>query len=730
MAMVDAEQYDIEDTDGDGGQRRVSGPISNTVNVGVVSGQVVQAGVITGGVHQHLPASRAPMPAPRQLAAAPAGFVGRVDPLAALDLVLTDAPDGSSPRTGERTVGATVAISAIGAAGGFGKTWLALTWANRNLDRFPDGHLSVDLSGFGPGEPKHPGDVLADFLAALGVDRSTLPADLDARAALYRTHIAGKRMLILLDNAATADQVVPLLPGGTSCAVLVTSRHRLSALLTRHGALPVRVDVLTDTEARALLGSALGDAHVSGAEQVVTELIALCGGFPLALGLIAARVRTQPHLVDDIAAELRELGLGALDSEDPEASLPGVLSWSLCYLTEQQRTVFALLGIAPGPDVGLHSAINLAGLPVASTRAVLQELADASLITRNPGNRYAMHDLVRAYAITLAHQDLTVDTREAALRRVVDFYVHTAHSAERVLNYREPIRPDPPAPGCLPYPLPDQAAALVWLDTEHACLLAAQHAATTRGWHLAVWRLAQSLTAFHHRRGRLHDLLAVWQVGLAAAEHLPDPTNHTTLAHRVLGDAYAAVGQHEEAIGHLNQARALSERRHDSAGQAHAHFTIAIAWERRGDERLALEHATRAWDLFRTLDDPAWEAAALNMVGWYTARFGKYDQGREHCEAALTLHRRHGDPAGEARALDSLAYIDHHVGHHHQAIDRYEQALTLFRELGNTHEVATTLDSLGKPHADLGQHDQARAVWREAVELYRRQGRTGHAKRA
>jgi hypothetical protein len=300
--------------------------------------------------------------------------------------------------------------------------------------------LFVDLRGFTPdNSPLDPAVAVRGFLDALGMPPDRIPADLPAQTALYRSLVAGKRLLILLDNAATPDQVVPLLAGDTSCTVLVTSRNRLPALLTRHGARPIQVDVLTDTDARDLLTAALDDTHATAApvttaaDWAVCDLIALCGGFPLALGLIAARIRTHPDLLNEIVTDLRDLGLDALDSDDPDASLPAVLSWSLRRLTDQQRTVFGLLGVAPGPDIDLPAATSLTGLPERDTRTVLRGLVDASLITPGPGGRYAMHDLVRDYAATTARDHLAKPVRRAALDRVVDFYRHTCYTADHLL---------------------------------------------------------------------------------------------------------------------------------------------------------------------------------------------------------------------------------------------------------------------------------------------------------
>ncbi|GAA1300266.1 hypothetical protein GCM10009634_58250 [Saccharothrix xinjiangensis] len=394
-------------------------------------GEVVQAGVVHGGIHLNAPAPA--RVAPRQLPAAPGVFAGRVAELAALDRAL--APAGP----------AVVPLSVIGGAGGVGKTWLALTWAHRNLHRFPDGQLFADLRGFGPtGRPVEPAGAVRGFLTALGADPDRLPPDLDALSALYRALIAGRRVLVVLDNAATTDQVVPLLPGSPTCAVLVTGRATLASLIDRHGARHLSLDVLTRAESRDLLTARLGAGRVDAEPDVADELVALCGGHPLALAITARQAATRPAIpLAGFAAELRELGLEALDHDtDPAAGLPTVLSWSLHHLTDRQRAVFALLGTAPGPDTDLPAATALTGLPRARTREVLRALEDHCLLERRPHGRYRMHDLIRAYANTC-----DTPARQAALERVVDFYLHTASAAAHLLDpHHAPIRPDPPRP--------------------------------------------------------------------------------------------------------------------------------------------------------------------------------------------------------------------------------------------------------------------------------------------
>ncbi|SEQ99394.1 DNA-binding transcriptional activator of the SARP family [Lentzea xinjiangensis] len=654
---------------------------------------------------------------PRQLPMPPAPFVGRRDELSALDTALDDS--------------STVAVTAIVGSGGIGKSWLALHWAHRHAHRFPDGQLHVDLRGFSAdGEVLHPAAAVRGFLDALGIEPGRMPVEPHAQAALFRSLVADKRMLLVLDNAADTAQVIPLLPGGRSCAVLVTSRNRLPGLVTAHGARHLVLDVLGGVASHDLLVARLGAAQAEAEGDAVEELVRLCGGYPLALSIIAGRVHTRPGTsLSALAAELRESLLDVLDEGDPVASLPAVLSLSYTALTAEQATVFGLLAIAPRPGISLPAAASLTGLPHARTRSVLRGLEQASLITQDASGRYGMHDLIRHYAADAAHRDLAADVREPALRRVVDFYLHTAHTAERlVYPHRVDIVVDPPAPGCSPQPLPDAAAAMSWFDAERRCVLAAQHTAAARGWRKAVWQLAWTLSIYHQLRGHHHDQIRTWQAALVASEHLPDPAA-TVLGHRQLGLVHAELGRREQALDHLLRALALAEQQHDETAQAHTHTALARAYEQQGDDRRALEHSVRALELCRVLGDPVWEAGALNGVGWFAARLGEHERARAQCLAALAIYRAHDDPSGEAGALDTLGYIAHHAGDHAQAVDHYRQSLALQRQLIYDYGIAEALAGLGAPHAALGQHDEARAVWQEALEIYRQQGRAEEAQR-
>jgi tetratricopeptide (TPR) repeat protein len=705
-------------------------PVTRNESTASVAGHLVQARSITGGVHLYgVPRQ---VPVPRQLPPAPTPFVGRDDELT----MLTHSLDQARPADA-------VVISALAGIGGIGKTTLALHWAHRNKDRFPDGQLFVNLRGFDPkSAPLSPDAALHGFLLALGVDAQAIPPDLDGKTGVYRTRVASKRMLIVLDNAATADQVEPLLPGSPACAVLVTSRKMLTALTTRHGARHVALPILSQEEARALLAERLGEARRDAEPGAAAELIRLCGCHPLALALIASRAYIDPGLsLAELAKDLSYSVLVTLEDGDPASSLPDVLSWSLRGLTGQQRTVFGLLGIAPGPDISLPAAVSLTGLPSPRAKKVLRELEQASLLNPPLGGRYSMHDLIRAFAAdtatgaadleladNTAGLELAGEVREAAQRRVIDFYLHTAYAAARVLApHRQPIQLELPVPGCHPEPLAAAPAALAWFDTEHSCLLESQRTAAALGWQQAVWALAWTLHTFHRRRGHRHDEVTAWKAALEAAAHLSDPASRA-LARQYLGRIYAYLEQHEEASEQLRQALALAEQHHDPANQAHARILLSWAWEQRGDGQRALEHATRALALYRTLGNPVWEGRALNQVGWYAAHLGDYDRARELCEAALPLHR-HRYPDGEASTLDTLGYIDHRTGRYQQAVQHYQQALILCHELGDTYEAASTLDRLGHSHAALGHYGQARTVWREALDLCQAQHRTEDVER-
>jgi DNA-binding SARP family transcriptional activator len=660
--------------------------------------------------------SRAPVP--RQLPAPPRLFTGRTRELGLLTSVLR-----------ERTGSGGAVLAVIGGAGGIGKTWLALHWAYQNRDLFPDGQLYVNLRGFDPtGEPMPPATAVRGFLDALGATPESIPQDLDAQIGLYRSLVATRRILIVLDNAGDTGQVTPLLPGGSRCAVLVTSRHRLDGLITAHGAQPVDVDVLTGAEARQLLTRQVGPDRVAAEPEAVRELLAYCAGLPLAIGIVAARAGHHPEFpLAILATELRDRTgrLAVLETADSSASLRAALSWSYHALSPAAAAAFGLLGLAPGADISLPAATSLLALPTTGALAVLRELEHAHLVQQHCPSRFRMHDLVRLYATHQAQQDLPEPTRAAATHRLVDFYLHTAHTGDRLLQpLLPPIKLTAPVTGSQPYPLADRATALAWFAAELPNLLAVHDLTPTRGRDAAGWQLAWLLTSYLYRQGRFHAALATWQTGKAAAERLNDPAMHNG-SHQILGAIFAELGLHDEALRHLTQ----TEHSGDLAAQAYTHHALGWSWSLRGDDRRALRHATRSLCLYQALGIPAGETRELTVIGWYRARLGDFAEASGACDAALALARRHGHREDEALTLGILGFVAQHTSQPGQATDLFRQAHTMLHEVGNTYYEATVLDFLGETQLALDNLPAARTAFRQALELYQVQGRAADADR-
>jgi tetratricopeptide (TPR) repeat protein len=617
-------------------------------------------------------------------------------------------------------------IVAFGGLGGVGKTSLALTWAHRNLFRFPDGQLHVNLRGFDPsGNPVPPVAAVRGFLDALGVTPAAIPADEDAQVALYRSLVAGKRLLVVLDNVRDTAQVEPLLPGSETCTVLVTSRNRLSGLGVR-GALLLDLDVFDEADALKLLKHHLGARRIVGEAGAVTDVLRRCAGLPLAISILASRAAARPGFGLDVLA--KELGdasarLDALEAGDLNANLRAVFSWSYQALDPDAARVLRLLGVAPGPDISMPAAAALTEFDASRVRRLLRVLVTANLLQEYLPGRYRMHDLLRLYATELACDH----ARQAALRRLTDFYLHTAYSAARLLRPERPsIDLSPPVTGCTPLLLADRAAATEWFSAEHACLLATLYAAVERGSHASVWKLAWTLSAFHVLRGHLRDDLAAWRAGVAAARQLNEPVTHAVAA-MYLGTACARAGYHAEAIDHLRRALALAERADAVSVLADVHRALGWAWEERGDDERALIHAGQALRLYQATGNAMREADALNSVGWLHARLGRHHRAIAYCERALGLSREHGHRRAEAVTLDSLGYIAQQLGQHARALDLYREALTLARDTDDAYDQAGILANLGEVQHRLGHHSDARGAWRQALDLYSAQHRTHDA---
>ncbi|GGM55731.1 BTAD domain-containing putative transcriptional regulator [Dactylosporangium sucinum] len=666
---------------------------------------------------------------PAQLPLGVPGFTGRSAELARLDAALARA--AAQP--------AAVVISAVSGMAGVGKTALALHWAHRRSARFPDGQLYVNLRGFDPtGAPASPAEAIRGFLDALGVTAARVPDGLEARAALYRTLLAGRRMLVLLDNARDADQVRTLLPGSPGCLVVVTSRSRLPDLVALEGAEPLLLDVLDRDDARRLLAGRIGHDRVSAEPTAIDEIVADCAGLPLALAVVAARAATNPQFtLSRFAADLRAAGLDALTAQGRGTDVRALFSWSYRQLPPPAARLFRLLGHHPGPDVSPPAAASLAGVGLSDAVASLTDLTRANLLTEHAPGRYALHDLLRAYAAELAaapaDDEVGADGMvggpaaaggsrrdvdgAAALERLLDHYVHTACAAAMLLTpHRTPVALDPPAPGVYLRPPTSADEALAWFAAERATLVAAVEPAAARGLHRYTWPLAWASTAFFARQGHHHEWAAIQRAALRAAEAAGDRVRQAE-AHRALLRAYGRLARDTEADQHAERALALFAELGDPRSQAHTHVNLAHALSHRGRHRDALHHNQRALQLYRATGDELGQAEALNSVGWQYGLLGDHRQNLAYTREALALLHRIGASARAANTLDSMGHAHHHLGDLDAAVSCYEEALALVRAAGDRYNeaeirthLADALDAAGRPDTAREQRDQAESI--------------------
>jgi len=663
-----------------------------------------------------VPAVAASGSVPAQLPLGVAAFTGRARELARLDGLLA-APDGngaSPPRP------AAVVISAISGTAGIGKTALAVHWAHRVAARFPDGQLYVNLRGFDPsGSVLDPAEVVHGFLDALGAPAERIPEGLDAQAALYRSLLAGKRVLVVLDNARDADQVRPLLPGTPGCLVVVTSRNQLTGLVANEGAHSLTLGLLSTVEARALVARRLGADRAAAEPDAVDEIVARCARLPLALAIACARAGTRPDFpLATLAAELRgrTRRLDALNGGDPGTDVRAVFSWSYQALRGDAARLFRLLGLHPGPDLTAAAAASLAGIPPRQARTLLTELTSARLLVEHTPGRYAFHDLLRAYATEQAHAHDGADVRRAAVHRTLDHYLHTAHEAALLLRpHWDPVALAPPQAGVVPERLDGRDRALAWFTAEHRVLLAAVEEAAT-SFEAHTWRLAWVLTPFLLLRGYWSEQVALQRTALEAARGAGDRVGQAS-ALQGLGLGEYQSGHRDEADAHLRDALRLYTDLGDPNGQAHAHTCLAGVAELQGRPSELLLHARQALALFRAAGKLFWQANALNGVGISHAQLGDYRQAVAYSTQALTLMQQLGDREGQAATSESLGAALRGRGDHARAADCYQHAVELYRVLGDRYFEADTLASLGDTHHAAGHPDQARGAWRQALGI-------------
>ncbi|PZG02803.1 AfsR family transcriptional regulator [Micromonospora deserti] len=658
---------------------------------------------------------------PAQLPADVPDFTGRATDLRRLDKLLDERLDsGTAPA---------VVITAIAGAAGVGKTALAVHWANRMTDRFPDGQLYVNLRGYDPDQPMPAADALARFLTALGVAGQDIPLDVDERAAKYRSELAGHRMLILLDNAASVAQVRPLLPGSSSSLVVVTSRDRLAGLVALHGAHRLDLDLLPAAEAVDLLRRLIG-SRVEAEPEAAATLAEQCARLPLALRVAAELAASRPDsTLAELVAELadRQTRLHLLDAGDPYAAVREVFSWSIHHLSPDAVRTFRLVGLHPGPDLDPYAAAALTGTGLDQTRRTLELLTQANLVHRTGRGRYGMHDLLRAYAAHLANDDETEQLRQAAQQRLLDYYLTTAVSATDTLHPGEAhYRPEATASATLIPDLSDPKAARAWLDAERYCLVAVAAYGRAVGASSYVAGLARALYRYLSD-AHLTEMVAINDHAYHAAEQAGD---HIGSAHalRQLGTAYNRLSRYQAAVEHLQQALARFREAGDLVGEALTLTSLGTVGYRLGNHDDAMDHNRRSIELSRQAGDRLAEAFALNNLGVAEERVGRYADAGDHYRQALAIFREIGARYCVATALLNVANVELRQGDYAPAATNLRQSLAILQPLGGPITEAHALDTLGLLHLRLGEPEEATGYFRQALARFREAGeRNGQA---
>jgi DNA-binding SARP family transcriptional activator/tetratricopeptide (TPR) repeat protein len=643
---------------------------------------------------------------PRQLPLGTMAFSGREEALAELDTVL----EGRGP-------GARVAV--LDGAGGVGKTTTALHWAHRVADQFPDGQLYVNLRGFDPASAPVPaGTVARTFLEALGVARGRIPACEDAQLTLYRGIVAGRRMLVVLDNARDADQVRPLLPGSGSTVSVVTSRTSLASLAGTEGTHRIPLDTLAPAEGLGLLSARVGGERSIAEPEAALQIVRRCAGLPLAIVIAAARVLARPTFpMSAVAVELGDgrARLDALGEDDATADVRSVFATSYRALSPEAARLFRLLGLHPGPDVSAEATVPLLGDSGGAAREAMAELVRVHLVAEHAPGRYAMHDLVAEYARERAREDMTEHEQDAAVRRLVNWYLGVALEMDR---RRWPARVQQEFvrdPG--PVRVPDREPT-EWFLAERTILLATVESARARGLFgevlSLVWALYSTLSNPAELRG------ALWRALTIARDVAAQEQNRRA-------ELWCArfLAQEAEKGGRTAECEELRRRAVDLAVDLgdvralqlahHGYAADLVRWRRHAE---AVRHAEQSLEYGRRSGDVYYQAHGLNILAWALSQAGELARALPLAEQALALLNDVDNPNTRAGIWDTLGFVHAGLGDLARAIACYQEAAVRFREFDMRQDLVKALRSLARLLGDVGRWAEARDTWRECLDLH------------
>ncbi len=647
---------------------------------------------------------------PRELPAPVRHFTGRVAELAQLSSMA------------EAAGGRLVAICAIGGTAGVGKTALALQWAHEVADRFPDGQLYANLRGYAPGEPATAADTLAGFLRALGVPGADIPSDVDERAARYRSMLAGRRMLILADNASSAEQVRPLLPGASESVAVVTSRDSLPGLVARDGAQRLELDRLPDADAIEILRVLIG-SRVEEDPAAAAVLASQCARLPLALRVAAERAAARPDVsLAELVRELADLErrMDLLDrSGDTQTDIQAVFSWSYRHLDADIAHAFGLLGQHPGPDYDDYATAALLGSTLKRARLTLDELARAHLIEPAAPGRYAMHDLLRAYSRRLARTANSADDLHAAMSRLIGYYVSAAVAARHAIAPAErQLRPDAHH-AATPVPsIPDPAAGRRWMDAHRAVVVAVTAHAASNGWPDHATRLASAVFRYLERSGYHSEVLAVCNHARDAARLVGDPAAEAQALNN-LTVVDLREGRYDQAVTNLRQSLSIYRRITDLAGQAQALGNIGIAALLQGRYRDAARSQRQALHLYGETGDVVGEARTLNNLGLVQLRLGRLAQAESCFTRSAECASQVGQRSTQAYAMSNLGAVSLQRGRYRETRELLQSSLDRFRALGDPFGECHALSKLGALCRCETSYQQAAEHYKHAIEISR-----------
>jgi len=715
-------------------------------------GAVVQAGSIAGGVHLHS-ASPSPIPPPHELPPDVHAFTDRVDQLAEMDLLLASIE--GSPAT------AAVVISAVSGTAGVGKTAFATHWAHRVSGRFPDGQLYVNLRGFDPaGRAVTAQEALANMLRSLNVPVVDIPHELDDRAARFRSVTAGRRMLIVLDNARSADQVRPLLPGTSSCLVLVTSRDTLPGLVSRDGARRMNLDLLPEAQAVGLLRGLIGE-RVDNDLQATRELVQHCARLPLALRVAADLVLSNEGVpLSELVAELadEENRLDLLDAGmDPYTAVRAVFSWSYRSLTEEEGRALRLLGLHPGRDFDSVGAAALIGTVPTRATKLLDSLVRSHLVERTANKRYQMHDLLRVYAADLASQEESEESKEAALGRLLDSFLQRVAMAMDVAFPQERQRRPNVQTASQILSFDTEAQALSWLEADRATVLALAARVADSTWAVYITKFSGIISRFLDVHGHFDDAVTLHSYAVSAARRQRDAVEEGRALHNIgtiyqrlgryqdaveqleaalaalhgagkrgleavagsdLGLVLLLLGRYDDAMRRLDQALVLFQRLGDPTGQGQVLNNMGLALVRQGSLGESLDFMQQSLVLFRVTNDRPRQGYALNDIGVVFRRLGRRVEALEQHGEALLVAREAGDRALEAAALNGMGVVNLLEGGLKSALTYHQKALDIAVAIGDRYEQAQALEGLGDVYYRQTRTIVAREHWGRALLVY------------